>query len=72
MQKNFHIGKFLNAQGGGVYVWILLHARLELNAPSSYGLLYALFAVALFYWRVRSARICITAIRRRYFACKGA
>ena len=39
MQKNFHIGKFFDAQGGGVYVWILLHARLELNAPSSYGLL---------------------------------
>ena len=39
MQKNFLIGKFLCAQGGGVYVWILLHARLELNAPSSYGLL---------------------------------
>ena len=39
MQKNFHIGKFFERAGGGVYVWILLHARLELNAPSSYGLL---------------------------------
>ena len=39
MQKNFHIGKFFERASGGVYVWILLHARLELNAPSSYGLL---------------------------------
>ena len=43
MQKNFHIGKFFERAGGGVYVWILLHARLELNAPSSYGLLSILY-----------------------------
>ena len=42
MQKNFHIGKFFERASGGVYVWILLHARLELNAPSSYGLLVTL------------------------------
>ena len=38
-KKTSIIGKFFDAQGGGVYVWLLLHGRLELNAPSSYGLL---------------------------------
>ena len=51
MQKNFHIGKFFERASGGVYVWILLHARLELNAPSSYGLL-----VLQDSWRVRKNR----------------
>ena len=29
----------INTAGGGIYVWIFLSARLELNAPSPYTLL---------------------------------